>query len=209
MAERILLNTFKFFKMKYLLSLILLIIPLISFAQEQLPNGSIAPSFASNDQFDKLVDSKQLLKKGALVVMFYRGYWCPYCNRQMSHVADSMKMITDLGATVVAVTPEKGEYIDKMQKKTSASFSIIFDKDHEIMDDYMVTWQMGKTKSFFYKFAGINLDKSSGNKDRALPVPATYIIDQSGKIIGGYFNEDHTKRMAVSQIVEVLKNAGV
>jgi peroxiredoxin len=77
------------------------------------------------------------------------------------------------------------------------------------MDDFKVTWQMGKAKSFFYKFGGINLDKSSGNKDRALPVPATYIIDQSGKIIGGYFNKDHTKRMAVSQIVEILKKTGV
>ncbi|NJO90905.1 MAG: AhpC/TSA family protein [Chloroflexia bacterium] len=195
--------------MKYLLTLSIFTIAFISYAQEQLQNGNIAPFFSAKDQFGKLVESKLLLKKGPLVVMFYRGYWCPNCNRQMSHVADSMKMITDLGASVVAITPEKSEYFEKTQKETNASFSFIHDENHKIMDDYKVTWQMGKTKSFFYKFGGINLDKSSGNKDRALPVPATYIIDQSGKIIGGYFNEDHTKRMAVSQIVKVLKKAGV
>jgi peroxiredoxin len=195
--------------MKYLLTLLILTFSLTFFAQERLPNGSKAPFFAAKDQNGKLVDSKQLLKKGLLVVMFYRGYWCPYCNRQMSQIADSMMMITDLGATVVAITPEKGEYIEKTQEKTNASFSIVFDENHKIMDDFKVTWQMGKAKSFFYKFGGINLDKSSGNKDRALPVPATYIIDQSGKIIGGYFNKDHTKRMAVSQIVEILKKTGV
>ena len=126
----------------------------------------------------------------------------------MSHVADSMKMITDLGATVLAITPEKSKYFEKTKKETDASFSFIYDETHKIMDDFQVTWNMGKTKSFFWKFGGINLDKSSGNKDRALPVPATYVIDKSGKIIGGYYNEDHTKRMAVSQIIEVLKGAG-
>ncbi len=180
----------------------------MSFAQKQLPNGSQAPSFAAKDQYGKLVESEKLLKKGTLVLLFYRGYWCPNCNRQMSYVADSMKMITDLGASVVAITPEKGAYFEKTKKETNALFSFIYDENHKIMDAYQVTWQMGKTKSFFYKFAGISLKKSSGNKDRALPVPATYIIDKSGKIIGGYFNEDHTQRMAVRQILEVLKESG-
>ncbi len=182
---------------------------LISFSQKELPLGSKAPSFIVKDQYGKTIESNKLLKKGPLVILFYRGYWCPNCNRQMSHVADSMKMITNLGATVVAITPEKGEYFKKTKKETDASFSFIYDENHKIMDDFKVTWQMGKSKSFFWKFGGINLDKSSGNKDRALPVPATYIIGQSGKIIGGYFNEDHTKRMAVSQILKVLKKAGV
>lgn len=194
--------------MKYLVSLLFVCSYLTFLAQKQLPKGSIAPSFVAKDQSGKLIKSEKLLEKGPLVVLFYRGYWCPYCNRQMSQVADSMKMITDLEATVVAITPEKGKYIDKTQKKTNASFSIIHDENHKIMDDFQVTWNMRKTKSFFYKFAGINLNKSSGNKDRALPVPATYIINKSGKIIGSYFNKDHTKRMAVSQIIEVIKKSG-
>ena len=177
-------------------------------AQKQLPIGSQAPSFSAIDQYGKLIESEKILKKGPLVVLFYRGYWCPNCNRQMSHVADSMKTITNMGASVVAITPEKSEYFEKTKKETNASFSFIHDVNHKIMDDFQVTWQMAKTKSFFYKVAGINLDKSSGNKDRALPVPATYIINQSGKIIGGYFNEDHTQRMTVSQIIEVLKKRG-
>lgn len=194
--------------MKYILTIIILVTYLISFSQKELPIGSKAPSFVAKDQYGKTIESNKLLKKGPLVVLFYRGYWCPNCNRQMSHVADSMKMITDFGASVVAITPEKGEYFEKTKKETNASFSFIYDENHKIMDDFKVTWQMGKTKSFFWKFGGINLDKSSGNNDRALPVPATYIIDQSGKIIGGYFNEDHKKRMAVSQIIEVLKKSG-
>jgi peroxiredoxin len=103
--------------MKYLLTLLILTFSLTFFAQERLPNGSKAPFFAAKDQNGKLVDSKQLLKKGLLVVMFYRGYWCPYCNRQMSQIADSMMMITDLGATVVAITPEKGSTLKKPRRK--------------------------------------------------------------------------------------------
>ena len=194
--------------MKYFLTLSILIFHLTSFSQKELAIGSTAPVFIAKDQYGKTIESNKLIKKGPLVVLFYRGYWCPNCNRQMSHVADSMKMITDLGATVVAITPEKADYFNKTKKETNASFSFIYDKNHKIMDDFQVTWQMGTTKSFFWKFSGINLDKSSGNKDRALPVPATYVIGQSGKIIGGYFNEDHTKRMAVSQIIKVLKKTG-
>lgn len=191
--------------MKILITFIALLFHLSINAQQELPIGSIAPSFSAKDQYGKIISSNKLQEKGPLVVLFYRGYWCPNCNRQMSHVADSMKMITNLGATVVAITPEKSDYFDKTQRETNASFSFIYDANHKIMDDYQVTWKMAKSKSFFWKFAGINLGKSSGNKDRALPVPATYIIDSSGKIIGGYFNEDHTKRMAVSQILEILK----
>lgn len=192
--------------MRTLFTLNILFFQLLIFAQQELPVGSIAPSFSAKDQYGKIISSEKLLEKGPLVVLFYRGYWCPNCNRQMSHVADSMKMITDLGATVVAITPEKSDYFDKTKEETNASFSFIYDASHKIMDNYQVTWNMAKSKSFLWKFAGINLDKSSGNKDRALPVPATYIIDHSGKIIGGYFNEDHTRRMAVSQIIEILSN---
>ncbi len=174
-------------------------------AQKQLPNGSKAPEINVTDHFVRNFNWNEKLKEGPVVVVFYRGQWCQYCNLYMYHLADSLSMITDLGATLIAVTPENNKYIDETIMKTKANFSIVYDVGHHIMDSYKVTWHVSKFADFFYKLRGINLNKASDGTDRALPVPATYIVGQDGKIKAGYFNKNYKYRMPVSKIVEELK----
>ncbi len=174
-------------------------------AQKQLPNGTKAPEINVIDHFNIEINWKKKLKEGPIVVAFYRGQWCQYCNLYMYQLADSLSMITDLGASLIAVTPENNENIDETVEKTKAHFNIVYDVGHEIMDSYKVTWHVGKFAHFFYKLRGIDLNKASNGTDRALPVPATYIIGQDGKIKAGYFNKNYKYRMPVSKIVEELK----
>ncbi len=174
-------------------------------AQKQLPNGTKAPEINVIDHFNREINWKEKLKEGPIVVVFYRGQWCQYCNLYMYHLADSLSMITNLGATLIAVTPENNKYIDETIMKTKANFSIVYDIGHHIMDDYKVTWHVSKLAHFFYKLRGIDLNKASDGTDRALPVPATYIIGQDGKIKAGYFNKNYRYRMPISKIVEELK----
>src|SRR4029077_2245810 len=89
--------------------------------------ASKAPDFKAADQFGKEIRLKDVLKKGKVVLVFYRGEWCPYCNRELAHLQDSLQMITDKGATVIAVTPEKPENIQKTVEKTKAGYSILCD----------------------------------------------------------------------------------
>ena len=190
-------------------ALVLSIIIITSFstnAQTRLENGSEAPDIKGKDNYDKIIHLSELLKESPVVVIFYRGEWCQYCNLYMHDLADSLSMIMDLGAEVIAVTPESSRFIDETVYKSNASFSIIYDADHKIMDDYDVTWYVSGIAHFFYKLRGINLNKSSRNSDRALPVPATYIIGTDGKIVDGYFNKDYTKRMPVNKIIKVLES---
>lgn len=177
----------------------------IGFSQERLELFSEAPDFSGIDQFAEKIVLDEMLKKGPVVVVFYRGEWCPHCNRHMSNLQDSLHMINTFGARVVAVTPEKTSNITKTAEKTNAEFSIIYDKEHKIMDDYKVTFTLGVAKHLMYRIAGININEASGNDDRALPVPATYIIEKNGRIIGAHYNEDYTLRMPVSKIVKVLE----
>lgn len=177
----------------------------VTIAQKQLKNGTKAPSINVTDHFERNFNWADKLKEGPVVVVFYRGQWCQYCNLYMYHLADSLSMITDLGATLIAVTPENNEYIDETIMKTKANFSIVYDKGHQIMDAYKVTWHVSKFAHFFWKLKGIDLNKASDGTDRALPVPATYIIGQDGEIKAGYFNKNHKYRMPVSRIVEELK----
>lgn len=174
---------------------------------EPLSIGSQAPTFTGIDQYGDSINLDKLLQNGSVVVVFYRGQWCPHCNRQMAALQDSLRMIRELGATVVAITPEKEEEIQKTINKSDAKFSIIYDENHQIMDRYKVTFELEGTLRTVYRLGGININKAARNEDRVLPVPATYIINKEGIIIGRHFDEDYTVRMPVINIIDVLKKS--
>lgn len=177
--------------------------------QEKLTVGTIAPDIEAFDHQDQKIELDRLLESGPVVITFYRGEWCPHCNNYMMNLQDSLYLIKSYGATVIAITPESDMYIDETIGKTGADFSIIWDENHKIMDDYKVSFRLGGTKNAIYKIGGINVSKASGSDHRILPVPATYIIGADGKIKGGFFNEDYTLRMPVKDILIILEKSAV
>jgi peroxiredoxin len=193
--------------MRLTIFILLFSLPVLATAQkpEPLYIGDKAPNFLALDQFEKRISLKDQLKEGPVVLVFYRGQWCPHCNRHMSSIQDSLQMILDAGASIIAITPEKGEKIEKTVEKSGATFSIVYDENHHIMDKYKVTFKLSGWKRFIYGLGGININKASGNKDSALPVPATYIIAKDGTIYASHFNEDYSERMLVKEMVEILE----
>ncbi len=190
----------------YLILVIIFVSISISLGQQKLKNGTIAPDFTAISNVDKNINLYKMLEKSPIVIVFYRGQWCSYCNKYMKDLQDSLSLIEKAGARVIAVTPENNENIGKTIEKTEANFNIIYDKNHKIMDKYKVSWQLSGAKNTIYKLAGININKASGNEDRVLPVPATYIIGSNRKIIGGYFNPDYKIRMPVKNIIKILES---
>jgi len=191
--------------MKYIIIICFLLFVCIANAQDTLPMFSKAPLFETFDVANQRISLQKLLDKGPVVVTFYRGQWCPYCNKYMSALQDSLSFITQAGASLIAITPEKNSEIDKTISKTGASFSIIYDEGHRIMDAYRVTFRTSDLKNILHFAAGININEASGNKDNALPVPATYIIASDGRIIGRHFDTNYAKRMSVAAILEAIK----
>ncbi len=174
-------------------------------AQTGLKKGEVAPAFTAVDNTGKTLNLKALLKKHeAVVLFFYRGQWCPYCNKQISHLQDSLQLLTAKGVYVIGVTPETGENINKTIDKTHASFSIIQDKNYTIMKAYQVNYVVDGAMLAKLKNYGVDLEKNNGNTDHVLPVPATYIIDSSGKIIYAHVDKDYTKRPPVSDLLKAL-----
>ncbi len=178
------------------------------FAIAQDPQGlnvnDVAPEFSAKDQFGKEVNLKALLKKGPVVVLFYRGQWCPFCNKQLSEMQDSLSIITGKGATVVAVTPEKPENILKTIEKTKASFSVLFDDGLKIMKGYKVSYDVDAPTIEKYKGYGIDFSAANGDNGASLPVPAVYIINKKGKIAYRYFNTDYRFRPSVNELAAHL-----
>jgi peroxiredoxin len=180
----------------------------IAFAQEK-PEGlfinSKAFDFKGKDQNGFEVNLKDMRKKGPVVVVFYRGSWCPYCNKELKRLQDSLSFITDKGAQVVAITPEGKVGIDTMVSKLGASFSIITDEDMKIGKQYGVSYKVDDRTVGRYKNAGIDLVKINSQKEAYLPVPAVYIVNRDGSVVYRFFNEDYRRRPSVKEIVANIK----
>jgi len=190
---------------KYLYTIILMGLSLAGWAQSGLKKGAEAPTFTVVDNSGKTLDLGNLLKTHkAVVLFFYRGQWCPYCNKHIKQLQDSLQLLTEKGAYVIGVTPETNENINKTIDKTHASFSLVHDDGYRIMKAYDVKYTVDDALNAKLKGYGVDLEKNNGNMDHVLPVPATYVIDRSGKIIFVHFDKDYTKRASVSDIIKVL-----
>ena len=185
-----------------------LLIVSIAFGQEK-PEGlfinSKAPDFKATDQNGVEVNTKDLRKKGNVVIVFYRGYWCPFCNKELKRMEDSLQLIIAKGATLIAITPEASENIDSTIKKTGAEFSILHDKDLKIMKAYDVKFEVPENTVTRYRNSGLDLTKVNGANGANLPVPAVYIINKQSDVIWRYFETDYKKRPSVQTILDNIK----
>jgi len=187
----------------YLTLLLIILFFTSSTAPEGLNVNDTAPNFTSIDQNGKTVILKELLKKGSVVLIFYRGEWCPYCNKQLAELQDSLAFITQKGAYLVAVSPEKQENITKTIQKTKATYTILSDDNLKIMSAYKVAFELDEKTTEKYKGYGINLQEMNGNNGNNLPVPALYVINKEGKITYRYFDVNYKNRVSV---IEILKH---
>lgn len=184
---------------------------LVCFAFTGLPDkpkglkaGTMAPLFSLMDQNGSNTDLKTMLTKGPVVLIFYRGQWCPYCNKYLSHLEDSLNMIKAKGGQVLAISPEMQESIEQTVSKTKASYPVLHDAGLKVMKAYDVAFSVDTTTVARYKKFNIDFDKANGQNGANLPVPATYVIGTDGKIKYVFFNEDYKKRASVKEILEYL-----
>lgn len=178
-------------------------------AQAQKPEGLFikakAPDFKATDQNGNVLSLKDMRKSGPVVLMFYRGNWCPFCSRQLKAYQDSLEFITAKGARLVAITPEGAEGVGSTIEKTGASFSIISDGDMAISKSYGVSFKPEDELVQRYKRNGVDLAQVNGQKQPSLPVPAVYIINSEGDIIYRYFDENYRNRPSVAELLKHLK----
>ena len=206
---------------KYIIALLITIVPLLLSAQARklkkfgivdpiaplgLEVGTLAPGFKGIDQNGYMIELNSMLKTGPVVLIFYRGYWCPYCSRTLKAYADSIKHVTDKGAWFIAVTPETTLGVEKTLEETNLKFSVVSDKDGKIMETFDVAFNV--TKDYVKKirlFKRVSIAENNGQTEAKLPVPATYIIDnKSRKIVYRHFDYDYRKRASIGAILANL-----
>jgi peroxiredoxin len=199
-------------KTVYFLITIVITSTVISYSQDKkgvneangLPVGVTAPIFNAIDADSNEFQLSEALKSGPVVLLFYRGFWCPICNKHLAQIQDSLKSITDRGATVIAISPEKPEYLEKMADKSGAKFKLLYDEGYKIADAYDVTFTPSSSTTLMYNTAlGAKLKETHSDDSQRLPIPATYIIGSDGIIVWRQFDPNYKNR---SNVDEILKN---
>ncbi len=166
--------------------------------------GESVKNFEGVDLHDNIFELNEALRKGPVVVIFYRGQWCPFCNKHLSQLQDSLQLIYDKGASVIAISPEKSEFLKLTAEKTQASFSLLYDEGYQIADLFDVTFRPGGMARVIYNtILRADLKNSQSDDSEQLPIPATFIIGQDGKVVWRHFDPDYKKR---SKIEDIVKN---
>ncbi len=169
-----------------------------------LKTGDAAPLFSIPQANGKTFDLSAALKNGPVVLVFYRGQWCPYCNKYLSRLNDSLQLVKEKGASVVAVSPEIQANILKTTEKTKATFPVLHDTGMNVMKSYKVDYAVDEKTITRYKEYGIDFNEANGSNGTNLPVPATYIIGSNGIIKYVFFNTDYKKRPSIKEILDNL-----
>ncbi len=167
--------------------------------------GEKAPLFNGVDKDGNAFSLKTQLKKGSVVVIFYRGYWCPVCSKYLKNYVDSANLVTQKGASLLFVTPESKEGVEKTVKKNKLNYTVVLDKDERIMKAFDVDFEVTngyqkKIKTFLFT----DIAKNNNKETAKLPVPATFIIDKSGTIVYRQFDLNYKNRASIKEIVENL-----
>lgn len=172
---------------------------------EALALNSKAPGFSGIDQNGDLLKLSSLLKKGPVVLIFYRGEWCPVCNRYLQEFQTGLESLKAAGASVVAVTPEQEQYRDSSIEKSDISFPVIIDSDQSIMNDYKVAFEVTEDyQSKIRSYLNADIAQQNAQEQAVLPVPATYIISQEGIIVWSQYDPDYKNRASIEDIQDAL-----
>jgi peroxiredoxin len=170
--------------------------------------GDLAPEFTLPDVGGNPVSSKALLAKGPLVVTFYRGVWCPYCNFDLSALEEARSAIEALGASLVAISEQTAANSRKSQRQNGLGFPILGDHGGEIAARFGVRWTLPDYLREVQKALGADLTQFNGEDSWTLPMPARYVIAQDGSIAYSEVNADYTRRPEPSAVFPILEQLG-
>jgi peroxiredoxin len=173
-------------------------------AQRAKKAGDTAPDFTLNDPEGKPVSSRELLARGPLVLSFYRGVWCPYCNLELQALQAALSDITARGANLVAISPQTAANSRKSQRDNKLAFPILSDVRSEVANAFGIRFKLPDYLAEFYKERGNNLPVINDDPSWVLPMPARYVIGTDGIIACSEVNPDYTQRPDPSELLPVL-----
>ncbi len=170
-----------------------------------LKTGDQIPEITLPNSMGNQISIQNILKDKNIVLTFYRGGWCPYCNLELKALQDALPQLKSSNATLVAITPETPDNSLSTAEKNALDFEILTDANNTIARAFGLVFKLPENLVSVYKDFNIDLIKSNGDASQELPLAATYIIDTSGKIIYDFVSVDYKLRADPADILAVLQ----
>ena len=173
--------------------------------EKALKVGDTIPSFNLENALGSRINSADLLAQGPMVLVFYRGSWCPYCNLYLQSLQDSLSGIKAAGGTLVAVTPEYPDESITTVEKHGLEFEVLSDPGLKTARQFGLVYEFTPALDSVYAGFGLNLREHNRTEKSELPIPATYVIDRSGRIVYAFLDTDYTYRAEPSEVIAALR----
>jgi peroxiredoxin len=174
-------------------------------AEKALKAGHRAPAIVLGNAHGRTVNVDTQLKNGPVVVTFYRGGWCPYCNLELRAFQQILPDIEAAGASLIAISPEKPDDTLTTAQKNSLSFEVLSDVGQKVGRAFGLVYQFSDELKSAYGGFGLDIPAKNGADEWALPISATYVIDRDGMIIYAYTDPDYRDRADPLDVLKVLK----
>lgn len=174
-------------------------------SEKALTTGQKLPFFtlkSSNGDYVSLED----FKSEFLVVSFYRGGWCPYCNLELKALQAILPELNELNGELIAISPETPDNSISTSQKNELTFTILSDIDNTYAKSVGLVFQIPDDLQSVYNGFGIDVEKHNGNSDFELPMPATYLVNRDREVIFSFVPEDYTERLDPETILQFIKN---
>jgi peroxiredoxin len=174
-------------------------------AARALKAGDKAPHFILNDANGRPVSSRELLAQGPLVVSFYRGVWCPYCNFELQALEAALPAIRAAGANLIAISPQIAVNSLKSMRDNHLTFRILSDVHNDVAAAFGIRYALPHYLVELYKQLKNSLPAFNGDDSWSLPIPARYVIAPDGYIVYAEVNPDYTHRPEPEELLPALK----
>lgn len=190
----------------FVLLVLFFVTPIVAREEPGLQIGTQAPDFEALTHQGNPVRLSDINKEGPVVLVFYRGGWCMYCNRQLQDLQVHLDDFKGLGASVVAISVDLRENAAKSVEEKQLGFTVISDPEADLLQLYKLVYKVPDDIVKQYEEYDIDLNAASGRDDHVISIPATYVISRGGQIVYAHANRDYTIRPNLEDILDVLKS---
>ncbi|MDA2919441.1 AhpC/TSA family protein [Desulfobacterota bacterium AH_259_B03_O07] len=174
-------------------------------ADNSLKVGDKVPDFNLPNAVGEEVRLKELLDKGPVILNFYRGGWCPYCNLELNAYQKRLPEINELGASLVAISPQTPDNSLSTAEKNELKFQVLSDVGNKVANQFGLVFKVPSELQEIYNNFGITLPKFNGDESWELPMPGTYVIDKDGTVSYAFADPDYTKRAEPDEVIAKLE----
>lgn len=166
--------------------------------------GDIAPDFVLKNAVGKTVSLQDYLGKGKVILTWYRGGWCPYCNLTLHELQQELDNFKEAGANLLALTPELPDKSISTAEKNDLQFEVLSDLGNKVAKSYGIVFKLTDEVAEIYNNA-FDMNGYNGDTSNELPLAATYIIGEDGKILYSFLDADYRNRAEPSELLAFLK----